>query len=125
MVLRPRRPVIRRPAGPPLAVTGRFDLSDARRAVLEPLLPKPKKPGRPPKWTKRRLAPAPTRSQLLSLLYQAVHRDEMTKKDAGNGLPLSAGRGSRSSETASSRTWHGRPRTGSGGLIRLTPSTSP
>jgi transposase len=38
-----------------LAVTGRFDLSDAQWAVLEPLLPKPKKPGRPPKWTKRRL----------------------------------------------------------------------
>jgi transposase len=37
-------------------VTGRFNLSDAQWAVLEPLLPKPKKPGRPPKWTKRRLA---------------------------------------------------------------------
>jgi transposase len=36
-----------------LAVTGRFDLSDAQWAVLERLLPKPKKPGRPPKWTKR------------------------------------------------------------------------
>jgi hypothetical protein len=39
-----------------LAVTGRFNLSNAQWAVLEPLLPKPKKPGRPPKWTKRRLA---------------------------------------------------------------------
>jgi transposase len=38
-----------------LAVTGRFDLSDAQWAVLGPLLPKPKKPGRPPKWIKRRL----------------------------------------------------------------------
>jgi transposase len=38
-----------------LAVTGRFDLSDAQWAVLEPLLPRPKRPGRPPKWTRRRL----------------------------------------------------------------------
>jgi transposase len=36
-------------------VTGRFDLSDAQWAVLEPLLPKGKKPGRPPKWNKRQL----------------------------------------------------------------------
>ena len=38
-----------------LAVTGRADLSDAQWAVLEPLLPRGKKPGRPPKWTKRQL----------------------------------------------------------------------
>lgn len=40
-----------------IAVTGRFDLTDAQWAILEPLLPKPKptKPGRPPKWTKRQL----------------------------------------------------------------------
>ena len=38
-----------------LAVTGRADLSDAQWAVLEPLLPIGKKPGRPPKWTKRQL----------------------------------------------------------------------
>jgi transposase len=38
-----------------LAVTGRFDLTDAQWAVLEPLLPKGKKPGRPPKWSKRQL----------------------------------------------------------------------
>jgi transposase len=36
-------------------VTCRADLSDAQWAVLEPLLPKGKKPGRPPKWSKRRL----------------------------------------------------------------------
>jgi transposase len=36
-------------------VTGRFDLTDAQWAVLEPLLPVGKKPGRPPKWTKRQL----------------------------------------------------------------------
>lgn len=38
-----------------LAVTGRADLTDAQWAVLEPLLPRGKKPGRPPKWTKRQL----------------------------------------------------------------------
>jgi transposase len=36
-------------------VTGRFDLTDAQWAVLEPLLPVGKKPGRPPKWSKRQL----------------------------------------------------------------------
>jgi transposase len=38
-----------------VAVTGRSDLSDAQWAALEPLLPRAKKPGRPPKWTKRQL----------------------------------------------------------------------
>ena len=38
-----------------IAVTGRFDLTDAQWAVLEPLLPTGKKQGRPPKWTKRQL----------------------------------------------------------------------
>src|SRR5947207_204569 len=38
-----------------IPVTGRADLTDAQWAVLEPLLPKGKKPGRPPKWTKRQL----------------------------------------------------------------------
>jgi transposase len=38
-----------------VAVTRRFDLSDAQWAKLEPLLPKGKKPGRPPKWSKRQL----------------------------------------------------------------------
>ncbi len=33
----------------------RGDLSSAEWAVLEPLLPVGKKPGRPPKWTKRQL----------------------------------------------------------------------
>ena len=32
------------------------------------------------------LAPALLRSQMLSLLYQAVHRGEMTKEDAGRRL---------------------------------------
>jgi transposase len=38
-----------------VAVTGRHDLTDAQWAVLEPLLPTGKKPGRPPNWTKRQL----------------------------------------------------------------------
>ena len=38
-----------------LTVTGRADLSDAQWAVLEPLLPRGKKPGRPPERTKRQL----------------------------------------------------------------------
>ncbi len=38
-----------------LPVTARADLTDAQWAVLEPLLPKGKKPGRPPKWSKRQL----------------------------------------------------------------------
>jgi transposase len=38
-----------------IAVTGRADLTDTQWAVLEPLLPKGKKSGRPPKWTKRQL----------------------------------------------------------------------
>jgi transposase len=38
-----------------VAVAGRADLTDAQWAVWEPLLPKGKKPGRPPKWSKRQL----------------------------------------------------------------------
>jgi transposase len=38
-----------------LAVTRRFDLTDAEWAWLEPLLPVPARPGRPSKWTKRQL----------------------------------------------------------------------
>src|SRR5207248_3489437 len=38
-----------------VAVTRRFDLTDGQWALLEPLLPKPKKPGRPPKRSKRQL----------------------------------------------------------------------
>jgi len=40
---------------PTVSVTGRFDLTDGQWAVLEPLLPRGKKPGRPVTWTKRRL----------------------------------------------------------------------
>ena len=38
-----------------LAVTRRHDLSDVQWAALEPLLPAPRRPGRPPTWTKRQL----------------------------------------------------------------------
>lgn len=38
-----------------LAVTARADLTDAQWAVLEPLLPRGKKPGRPPERMKRQL----------------------------------------------------------------------
>lgn len=38
-----------------LAVTGRADLTDGQWAALEPLLPRGKRSGRPPKWTKRQL----------------------------------------------------------------------
>ncbi len=38
-----------------IPVTARADLTDAQWAVLEPLLPKGKKSGRPPKWSKRQL----------------------------------------------------------------------
>jgi len=36
-------------------VTGRHDLTDAQWAVLAPLLPVGRRPGRPPTWTKRQL----------------------------------------------------------------------
>jgi transposase len=38
-----------------VAVTGRADLTDAQWARLAPLLPRPKKTGRPSMWTKRQL----------------------------------------------------------------------
>jgi transposase len=38
-----------------LSVAARADLTDAQWAALEPLLPRGKKSGRPPKWSKRRL----------------------------------------------------------------------
>ncbi|MGI5243115.1 IS5 family transposase [Dactylosporangium sp. CA-139066] len=38
-----------------VAVTRRFDLTDAQWALLEPLLPTGKKAGRPPRWSKRQL----------------------------------------------------------------------
>ncbi|AEV83562.1 transposase [Actinoplanes sp. SE50] len=38
-----------------LAVTRRHDLTEAQWAVLEPLLPAGRRPGRPSQWTKRQL----------------------------------------------------------------------
>lgn len=38
-----------------LAVTRRFDLTDAQWALLEPLLPQPARSGRPSLWSKRQL----------------------------------------------------------------------
>lgn len=38
-----------------VAAAGRADLTDAQWAVLQPLLPVGRKPGRPPKWSKRQL----------------------------------------------------------------------
>ena len=40
---------------PTVPVSGRADLTDAQWAVLEPLLPVGKKPGRPRTWPRRRL----------------------------------------------------------------------
>ncbi|WP_372445778.1 transposase [Plantactinospora endophytica] len=36
-------------------MTRRFDLTDAQWATLEPLLPAPKRPGRPSLWSRRQL----------------------------------------------------------------------
>jgi transposase len=41
-----------------LAVTRRFDLTDAQWAVLEPLLPKALRSGRPSVWSRRQLVDA-------------------------------------------------------------------
>ena len=38
-----------------IAVTRRHDLTDAQWAVLEPLLPTGRRPGRPPRWNRRQL----------------------------------------------------------------------
>ena len=40
---------------PTLPAAGRHDLADCEWRVLEPLLPRGKKPGRPPRWSRRRL----------------------------------------------------------------------
>jgi transposase len=40
---------------PALSAAGRHDLADDEWRVLEPLLPKGQKPGRPPKYSRRRL----------------------------------------------------------------------
>lgn len=61
------------------------------------------------------LAPALLRSQVLSLLYQAGRRDEMTRKDAERQLSYVRGCGSGCWATACSRRSRGRPPSCSGG----------
>jgi transposase len=56
MVHRPRQTITTGDLVDTLSVAGRHDLTDGRWAVLEPLLPTPKRSGRPSKWTKRQLA---------------------------------------------------------------------
>ena len=38
-----------------LSISARKDLTDRQWRILEPLLPKGKRPGRPPKWSRRQL----------------------------------------------------------------------
>ena len=40
---------------PTLLAAGRHDLADSEWSVLEPLLPRGRKAGRPPKWARRQL----------------------------------------------------------------------
>jgi transposase len=55
MVRRPRQNLNTGDLVDTLAVTRRFDLTDEQWAVLEPLLPVGKGPGRPPQWSRRQL----------------------------------------------------------------------
>jgi hypothetical protein len=40
---------------PSLSIGARKDLTDRQWRILQPLLPKGKRPGRPPKWSRRQL----------------------------------------------------------------------
>ena len=71
------------------------------------------------------LAPALLRSQVLSLLYQAVRRGEMTRKDAERQLEYVRGLRIRLLGDRVLRTSPGRPPSCSGGPTPSTPSTSP
>lgn len=71
------------------------------------------------------LAPALLRSQMLSLLYQAVRRGEMEKTDAERRLSYLRGLQIRLLGDRSFRTSHGRSPASLDGLTRLTPSTLP
>jgi transposase len=55
MVHRPRQTINTGDLVDTISVAGRHDLTDAQWAVLAPLLPAPKRSGRPSKWTKRQL----------------------------------------------------------------------
>ena|SRR5689334_14538307 len=70
------------------------------------------------------LAPALLRSQVLSLLYQAVRRGEMIRKDAERQLEYVRGLRIRLLGAASCRASPGRPPSCSAGPIPSTPSTS-
>jgi transposase len=60
-------------------VAGRADLTDAQWTVLEPLLPVEKKPGRPPKWTRRQLIDG------IRWRVRAGLRGEMCRRPMGHG----------------------------------------
>lgn len=69
------------------------------------------------------LAPALLRSQMLSLLYQAARRGEITKKDAERRLDYAHGMRIRLHGDSFLQNAAWRSPTSSGGLTRLTPST--
>ena len=71
------------------------------------------------------LAPTLLRSQLLSRLYRAVGRGELTKAEAGRRLDHVRGLRIRLLATASCRTPPGRSPTSWAGPTRTTPSTWP
>jgi transposase len=64
---------------PTVPVSGRADLSDAQWAVLEPLLPRGKKPGRPRKWELRRLVDG------IRWRTRAGRRGGMSRRGTGRG----------------------------------------
>jgi hypothetical protein len=70
------------------------------------------------------LAPALLRPQMLSLLCQAVHHGEMTKKMPGDGSATCAGCGSDCPESAFFRTSPRRSPATMGGPAHITPTTS-
>ena len=70
------------------------------------------------------LAPTLLRSQMLSLLHQAAHRGEMTKKDAGRRLSYVRGLRIRLLGDRVLQMSHGRSPANSDGPTPLTPSTS-
>jgi hypothetical protein len=72
----------------------------------------------------RILAPTLLRSQVLSLLYQAARRGEITRRDAERQLDYVRGLRIRLPGDRVCRRSHGRPPSCSGGRTPLTPSTS-
>ena len=74
---RPRRPPLR-DFVPTVPVTGRADLTDTQWKVQEPLVPRSKKPGRPPKWSRPR---PPALDPHLDKQRHAVDRAVATRYD--------------------------------------------